>query len=160
MWIVGFSHRVQENLVNILLASLFHAFQEASVSPSHHLTPLLGHRSLIELFLQKLALNFVLPEQVGLIEVCRPSLLSAVQINEAVALEIVGLPYEWADFRDPLFDPCLENIVDCFGRAKIPKQDGFTDVAPVSSAESVHIALCLKNFIGIQILEIGLQESL
>jgi len=46
----------------------------------------------VELFLQKLALDPVSPEGVGLIDVRRPPFLSAVQINEAVACEIVVLP--------------------------------------------------------------------
>src|SRR5262245_35285783 len=89
-----------------------------------------------------------------------PPFLSAVQINEAVAREIVVLPQKWADFRDPLFDSRLENVVDCFGRTKIPKQDCLADDGPVSSSESADIALGKKNFVVIQILEIGHQYSL
>jgi len=39
VWIVGFSDRVKEDLVDILLSSVFHVFKEFIVPPSHDLRP-------------------------------------------------------------------------------------------------------------------------
>ncbi len=89
MGIVGFGDRVEENLLDIILAPVCHGFKHLIVSARNNFRPWFAGPKPIEFYLQKFALNSVAPKQVGRRDVSRPLLLLAIKIDRAIALKVV-----------------------------------------------------------------------
>src|SRR6202040_3276617 len=85
---------------------------------------------------------------------------SPVQRDRSAALEGVIFFQELADFGNQVFHANLEERVDLLGRLQISEQDAISESRSVLLVELINIFLRQKQFVVIQILQIGFQNTL
>ena len=155
--VVRLRDSVQKELNEILVIPLFHAFQQLIVSSANHLWAGID-REFIQLFLKQFPFHSIFPESIRLGDISGPRFFSAIQGYGSAALEGAILFQELADFGDPIFHASLEDTVNLLCRLDIPSKMLSPKVDAIFLAELINILLREKEFVVIQVLQVGFQN--